>query len=49
MESVIKDFLKFEIDFKKEYFGFNTAQTNSRTKAKSVNPFKSSVLGKLSS
>lgn len=50
MESVIRDFLKFEIDFKREYFGINIKEAEVMA-AKKRGPKKlgkSSIFEKLS-
>jgi hypothetical protein len=49
MESVIKDFLKFEVDFKREYFGTNLKQPEAQNhNTKILKRDKSSLLIKTS-
>jgi hypothetical protein len=36
MESVIKDFLKFEVNFKREYFGTNLKQPEAQIDDKKI-------------
>jgi hypothetical protein len=49
MENVIKDFLKFEIDFKREYFGINIRQADVPLSNKSgLRGAKNSLFTKMS-